>query len=109
MRPAYPASPRAPADAAPHPPPPGPVAGFTLSLFEYTETIVTLWDETKKWMGLHPEHVAEDNSMDFLSDDGGKEYNHVRHDQPPPPPVPALAGLTARRLSRAAVPLLVEL
>lgn len=39
-------------------------------------TIVTLWDATKEFMKLHPEHVAQGNSMDFLSDDGGKEYNH---------------------------------
>ncbi|KAL7411522.1 nucleotide-diphospho-sugar transferase [Mrakia frigida] len=52
------------------------VYGFTLSLFEYTETIVTLWDTVKEFMTLHPEHVAKDNSMDFLSDDGGAEYNH---------------------------------
>lgn len=56
------------------------VYGFTLSLYEYTETIVTLWDETKKFIGLHPEYLAKDNSMDFLSDDGGNEYNHVRSD-----------------------------
>ncbi|KAL5356004.1 nucleotide-diphospho-sugar transferase [Aspergillus floccosus] len=48
---------------------------FTLSLYEYYETIPTLWDSVKKFMGNHPEHIAEDNSMDFLSDDGGKTYN----------------------------------
>lgn len=26
-------------------------------------------------MTLHPEHVAKDNSMEFLSDDGGVEYS----------------------------------
>lgn len=51
------------------------VYGFTLSLFEYTETIVTLWDTVKEFMALHPEHIAKDNSMNFLSDDGGKEYS----------------------------------
>ena len=49
---------------------------FVLSLFEYVETIPTLWDSVKKFMKQHPEHVAEDNSMGFLSDDGGASYNH---------------------------------
>jgi len=49
---------------------------FVLSLFEYVETIPTLWDSVKKFMKQHPEYVAEDNSMDFISDDGGASYNH---------------------------------
>lgn len=49
---------------------------FVLSLYEYVETIPTLWDSTKKFMKNHPEHVAEGNSMGFLSDDGGESYNH---------------------------------
>lgn len=49
--------------------------GFVLSLYEYIDTIPTLWDSVKKFMENHPEHIAEDNSMGFLSDDGGKNYN----------------------------------
>jgi alpha 1,2-mannosyltransferase len=49
---------------------------FVLSLYEYVETIPTLWDSTKKFMKNHPEHIAEGNSMAFLSDDGGESYNH---------------------------------
>ncbi|KAL3965667.1 hypothetical protein ACCO45_002671 [Purpureocillium lilacinum] len=49
---------------------------FVLSLYEYVETIKTLWDSTKKFMKNHPEHIAADNSMGFLSDDGGDTYNH---------------------------------
>ena len=49
---------------------------FVLSLYEYVETIPTLWDSTKKFMQKHPEHIAEDNSLGFLSDDGGDSYNH---------------------------------
>ncbi|WPH04539.1 Alpha-1,2 mannosyltransferase KTR1 [Acrodontium crateriforme] len=48
---------------------------FVLSLYEYVETIPTLWDSVKKFMKTHPEHIAEDNSMQFLSDDGGETYN----------------------------------
>ncbi|CAK7270773.1 alpha 1,2-mannosyltransferase 2.4.1 [Sporothrix epigloea] len=48
---------------------------FVLSLYEYAETIPTLWDSTKKFIAEHPEHISEDNSMRFLSDDGGETYN----------------------------------
>ena len=63
---------------------------FVLSLYEYVETIPTLWDSTKKFMKNHPEHIVEGNSMGFLSDDGGDTYNHchfVRRHTPRPPPV----------------------
>jgi alpha 1,2-mannosyltransferase len=49
---------------------------FVLSLYEYVETIPTMWDSVKKFMTNHPEHIAEGNSMGFLSDDGGETYNH---------------------------------
>ena len=48
---------------------------FVLSLYEYVETIPTLWESTKKFIKAHPEHIAKDNSMKFLSDDGGATYN----------------------------------
>jgi alpha 1,2-mannosyltransferase len=49
--------------------------GFTLSLYEYIETIPTLWESTKAFMKEHPEHIAKDNAMQFLSDNGGESYN----------------------------------
>lgn len=49
---------------------------FVLSLYEYVETIPTLWDSVKGFIKAHPEHIVEDNSMAFLSDDGGNSYNH---------------------------------
>jgi alpha 1,2-mannosyltransferase len=49
---------------------------FVLSLYEYVETIPTLWDSVKSFIKKHPEHIAEDNSMAFLSDDNGESYNH---------------------------------
>lgn len=48
---------------------------FVLSLYEYAETIPTLWDSVKKFMTEHPEHISDDNSMRFLSDDDGESYN----------------------------------
>ena len=49
---------------------------FVLSLYEYKETIPTIWDSTKTFMKEHPEHLAKNNALDFLSDDGGKNYNN---------------------------------
>ena len=49
---------------------------FVLSLYEYKETIPTLWESAKKFMKAHPEHIAQDNSMEWLSDDGGDAYNN---------------------------------
>jgi alpha 1,2-mannosyltransferase len=49
---------------------------FVLSLYEYVETIPTLWNSVKGFMKAHPEHIVEGNSMGFLSDDGGENYNH---------------------------------
>ncbi|KAF7549027.1 hypothetical protein G7046_g8469 [Stylonectria norvegica] len=48
---------------------------FVLSLYEYIDTIPTLWDSTKKFIKNHPEHISKSNSMGFLSDDGGDTYN----------------------------------
>ena len=48
---------------------------FVLTLYEYVETIPTLWDSTKKFIKAHPEHISPDNSMAFLSDDGGDTFN----------------------------------
>ncbi|KAG6909701.1 hypothetical protein DXG01_015902 [Tephrocybe rancida] len=59
------------------------VYGFTVSLYEYAETIPTLWDAVK---GMSPtilvvftaknaELIPDGNGMSFLSDDGGETYN----------------------------------
>lgn len=48
---------------------------FVISLYEYIETIPTLWDSVKKFISAHPEHLAPKNSMEFISDDGGDTYN----------------------------------
>ncbi|GAA6034226.1 hypothetical protein JCM8097_003792 [Rhodosporidiobolus ruineniae] len=49
--------------------------GFTVSLYEYRDTITTLWDTTKDFIKEHPEHLAEPNMMDWISNDGGESYN----------------------------------
>ena len=83
----------------------GKVYGFTISLFEYIETIPSLWDSVKgkcndldliyapvvirrtlklisrltpprsDFIKKYPEYIPEGNGMKFLSDDGGETYN----------------------------------
>ncbi|KAF3385359.1 Glycolipid 2-alpha-mannosyltransferase 1 [Penicillium rolfsii] len=48
---------------------------FVISLYEYIDTIPTLWDSVKKFLKAHPEHVPSGNAMDFISEDGGETYN----------------------------------
>jgi alpha 1,2-mannosyltransferase len=55
---------------------------FVLSLYEYVETIPTLWESVKGFIKKHPEHVVSGNSMGFLSDDGGETYNHCHFVSP---------------------------
>ncbi|CCE66257.1 hypothetical protein TPHA_0P00990 [Tetrapisispora phaffii CBS 4417] len=50
--------------------------GFTISIHEYVSTIMTLWNTTKEFMAEHPEHIHENNMLDFISDDGGESYNN---------------------------------
>lgn len=42
--------------------------GFTMALYEYQETIPTLWETTKKFFAAHPDYLAKDNGLYFLSD-----------------------------------------
>ena len=49
--------------------------GFTISIHEFESTIPTLWDHVKEFMKNHPEHIAQNNLLDFVSDDGGYSYN----------------------------------
>lgn len=49
---------------------------FVLSLYEYQQTIPTLWDSVRSFMNKNPQHVAEDNSMWWISEDDGLTYNN---------------------------------
>lgn len=48
---------------------------FTISIKEYIGTIETLWATTKEFMEAHPEHLPENNMLDFISNDDGETYN----------------------------------
>ncbi|KAI0067471.1 glycosyltransferase family 15 protein [Artomyces pyxidatus] len=49
--------------------------GFTITMFEYRATIPTLWSAVREFAERFPEYVSPDNAMDFMSDDGGENYN----------------------------------
>lgn len=68
------------------------IVGFTISLYEYGETIATLWDTVKgmlffmgtpfqsqnpiiDFMKDNKELIPEGNALSFLSDDNGVTYN----------------------------------
>lgn len=49
--------------------------GFSISIHEYEATVPTLWDTTLQFMKKHPEYIAKNNMLDFISDDNGLSYN----------------------------------
>lgn len=53
----------------------GKVYGFTIAMYEFEKTIMTLWPTVKEFIKLHPEHIAENNAMGFMSTNGGDSYN----------------------------------
>ncbi|KAF9533004.1 glycosyltransferase family 15 protein [Crepidotus variabilis] len=48
---------------------------FTISLYEYEATIMTLWPTVKEFINSNKHLLTEDNAMSFISDDGGETYN----------------------------------
>jgi len=51
------------------------VYGFNLAVYEWMETIPSLWSSVKEFVKLYPKYVAPNNSMEFISSDGGEKYN----------------------------------
>ncbi|KAJ3504583.1 hypothetical protein NMY22_g17871 [Coprinellus aureogranulatus] len=51
------------------------VYGFTISLVEWVQTIPSLWETVKEFVGLHYEYLHPENSLNFLSNDNGTHYN----------------------------------
>ncbi|KAJ7824257.1 glycosyltransferase family 15 protein [Mycena olivaceomarginata] len=50
--------------------------GFTIALPEYERGIKSLWDAVKEFTAANPDLVSSDNTLGFLSDDGGQSYNN---------------------------------
>ncbi|KAL1936904.1 hypothetical protein VTO73DRAFT_4551 [Trametes versicolor] len=48
---------------------------FTITMYEFRATIPTLWDTVKDFTKKHPEYIAPNNAMGYMSDDGGDSYN----------------------------------
>ncbi|KAI0704653.1 glycosyltransferase family 15 protein [Earliella scabrosa] len=51
------------------------VYGFTIALYEWPQTVVTLWNAVKEFIDANPHYLATNNSMQFLSENGGLNYN----------------------------------
>ncbi|KAG7194344.1 Glycolipid 2-alpha-mannosyltransferase 1 [Scheffersomyces spartinae] len=49
--------------------------GFTITLPEYIETVPTLWDTVKSFIHANPQYLAENNLMEWISNDNGATYN----------------------------------
>ncbi|KAI1793681.1 glycosyltransferase family 15 protein [Ganoderma leucocontextum] len=49
--------------------------GFTISLYEWPQTVATLWDAVKEFAHANPHYLDPDNALAFLSDDEGATYN----------------------------------
>ncbi|KAF4622036.1 hypothetical protein D9613_009523 [Agrocybe pediades] len=51
------------------------VYSFTITMYEYEATIPTLWGHVMDFAKAHPEYIAKDNALGFMSTDNGKSYN----------------------------------
>lgn len=49
--------------------------GFTISLYEFPDTIPTLWQTVQQFITLYPKYLNDNNLMDFISFDNGANYN----------------------------------
>ncbi|KAH6903455.1 alpha-1,2 mannosyltransferase KTR1 [Coprinopsis sp. MPI-PUGE-AT-0042] len=54
----------------------GKVYGFTLSLIEIPATVPTLWNTVKEFIKEYPQYIHPNNTMTFISDNDGADYNH---------------------------------
>ncbi|THU89999.1 glycosyl transferase [Dendrothele bispora CBS 962.96] len=51
------------------------IYGFTIATYEISATIPSLWSHVTEFMKAHPEYIAQNNSMEFLSSTHGRTYN----------------------------------
>ncbi|KIJ55525.1 glycosyltransferase family 15 protein [Sphaerobolus stellatus SS14] len=55
------------------------VYGFTIVFPENKDTIPTLWNTIKEFVKLHPEYLAKDNALNFISHEtNGETYNNCQ-------------------------------
>jgi alpha 1,2-mannosyltransferase len=53
--------------------------GWVMAMYEFEETIPTLWKTTQDFAKLHPEHIAPNNALGFLSDDPSKSIQNATY------------------------------
>lgn len=52
--------------------------GFTINLYDAPKSIPTLWPETVDFLAEHPEYLAKNNAMDWLTDSSRRpEHNRL--------------------------------
>jgi len=52
-----------------------PQTAFTITMYEYEATIPTLWGHVMDFAKSHPQYIAKDNALGFMSGDNGRSYN----------------------------------
>ena len=53
----------------------GKIYGFVMSLYEFVDTIPTLWETMRKFAKLHPEYISKNNAAHFMVDDKRKSLD----------------------------------
>lgn len=49
--------------------------GFTMALYEYYHTVPTLWETTKKFFAAHPDYLAKNNGLHFMTDEPERGFD----------------------------------
>lgn len=60
----------------------GKVYGFVIAIPEYPETIPTLWNTTKEFIDRYPEHIALNNSIEFVTNKAFDRPDDVKLESP---------------------------
>ncbi|GAO52310.1 hypothetical protein G7K_6389-t1 [Saitoella complicata NRRL Y-17804] len=54
--------------------------GFTINLYDSPQSLPTLWPTTEEYIDAHPEYLAPDNSMEWLTDATNRpHHNFLAH------------------------------
>lgn len=51
------------------------VYAFSMAPFEIHTTVLSLWNVVKNFTSQYPEYVSDNNSEEFITDDGGETFN----------------------------------
>jgi hypothetical protein len=56
--------------------------GFVITIYEYMDTIPTLWDTAWEFFEKHPEYIAKENSLSFVTDKSQLRKDDLIFDTP---------------------------